>query len=390
MNNYILKRLLQFIPVFFLFLVLSFILFNATPGNAFTNILMNRDLPPEEYQRVIATFGLDKPTHERLFLYIQNFFKGDFGYSYTHFPKTPLDLIAEYLPRTLMLFAVVNIVAFYTGFIVGKILAWKRGTKTETWITLTSVFSYTVFYPWFALMCLWFFGYKMGWLPIGKFLYPEKWYDSPYSADEVFFTMIKYTITFSITLFLIFIFSRNIESINQRRNVRLAGTTGILVASYIFWNSGEPGLKSTYAWDIAYHMILPVMVVTFVAFAGTALLMRTTMMEVLKEDYILTARAKGLSQRRIRDRHAARTALLPVATSFIFTIITIVDGAVITENIFSWPGMGVLLLDSLLREDVPVAMACFSFLGVLALVAHLIADISYAYLDPRIRIQSQG
>ena len=390
MSNYILKRLLQFIPVFGLFLVLSFILFNATPGNAFTNLLMNRDLPPEEYQRVIATFGLDKPTHERLFLYIKNFFVGDFGYSYTHFPKTPLDLIAEYLPRTLMLFAVVNIVAFYTGFIVGKILAWKRGSKTETWITLTSVFSYTVFYPWFALMMLWFFGYKLGWLPIGKFLYPEKWYDSPYSADEVFFTMIKYTITISLALFLSFIFSRNIESITQRRNVRLAGTSVLIALSYIFWNNGDAGLKSTYAWDIAFHMILPVMVVTFVAFAGTALLMRTTMMEVLKEDYILTARAKGLSQRRIRDRHAARTALLPVATSFIFTIITIVDGAVITENIFSWPGMGVLLLDSLLREDVPVAMACFSFLGVLALVAHLLADISYAYLDPRIRIQSQG
>mgnify|MGYP006166710359 FL=1 len=390
MINYIFKRLLQFVPVFGLFLVLSFILFNAAPGNAFTNILMNRDLPPEEYARVIATFGLDKPVHERLFLYITNFFKGDFGYSYTHFPKTPLDLISEYLPRTLMLFAVVNIVAFYTGFIVGKILAWKRGTKTETWITMASVFSYTVFYPWFALMCLWFFGYKMGWLPIGKFLFPEKWYDSPYTADQVFFTMIKYTIVSSIVLFLIFVLSRNIESIVQRRNTRITGTLALLMMSIAFWNNGEAGLKSTYAWDIAYHMILPVLVVTFVAFAGTALLMRTTMMEVLKEDYILTARAKGLSQKRIRDRHAARTALLPVATSFIFTIITIVDGAVITENIFSWPGMGVLLLDSLVREDVPVAMACFSFLGILALVAHLLADISYAYLDPRIRIQSQG
>ena len=390
MINYIIKRLLQFIPVFGLFLVLSFVLFNATPGNAFTNILLNRDLPPEEYARVIATFGLDKPVHERLFLYITNFFRGDFGYSYTHFPKTPLDLISEYLPRTLMLFAIVNIVAFYTGFIVGKILAWKRGTKTETWITMASVFSYTVFYPWFALMCLWFFGYKMGWVPIGKFLFPEKWYDSPYSADEVFFTMIKYTIVSSIVLFLVFVLSRNIESIAQRRNTRLTGTFFLIVMSIVFWNNGEAGLKSTYAWDIAFHMILPVLVVTFVAFAGTALLMRTTMMEVLKEDYILTARAKGLSQKRIRDRHAARTALLPVATSFIFTIITIVDGAVITENIFSWPGMGVLLLDSLLREDIPVAMACFSFLGVLALVAHLLADISYAYLDPRIRIQSQG
>ena len=390
MINYIIKRLLQFIPVFGLFLVLSFVLFNATPGNAFTNILLNRDLPPEEYARVIATFGLDKPVHERLFLYITNFFRGDFGYSYTHFPKTPLDLISEYLPRTLMLFAIVNIVAFYTGFIVGKILAWKRGTKTETWITMASVFSYTVFYPWFALMCLWFFGYIMGWVPIGKFLFPEKWYDSPYSADEVFFTMIKYTIVSSIVLFLVFVLSRNIESIAQRRNTRLTGTFFLIVMSIVFWNNGEAGLKSTYAWDIAFHMILPVLVVTFVAFAGTALLMRTTMMEVLKEDYILTARAKGLSQKRIRDRHAARTALLPVATSFIFTIITIVDGAVITENIFSWPGMGVLLLDSLLREDIPVAMACFSFLGVLALVAHLLADISYAYLDPRIRIQSQG
>jgi len=348
MINYIIKRLLQFIPVFGLFLVLSFVLFNATPGNAFTNILLNRDLPPEEYARVIATFGLDKPVHERLFLYITNFFRGDFGYSYTHFPKTPLDLISEYLPRTLMLFAIVNIVAFYTGFIVGKILAWKRGTKTETWITM------------------------------------------PYSADEVFFTMIKYTIVSSIVLFLVFVLSRNIESIAQRRNTRLTGTFFLIVMSIVFWNNGEAGLKSTYAWDIAFHMILPVLVVTFVAFAGTALLMRTTMMEVLKEDYILTARAKGLSQKRIRDRHAARTALLPVATSFIFTIITIVDGAVITENIFSWPGMGVLLLDSLLREDIPVAMACFSFLGVLALVAHLLADISYAYLDPRIRIQSQG
>ena len=81
MSNYIIKRLLQFIPVFGLFLVLSFILFNATPGNAFTNLLMNRDLPPEEYQRVLETFGLDKPVGERLRLYIVNFFRGDFGYS---------------------------------------------------------------------------------------------------------------------------------------------------------------------------------------------------------------------------------------------------------------------------------------------------------------------
>ena len=137
-------------------------------------------------------------------------------------------------------------------------------------------------------------------------------------------------------------------------------------------------------------MILPTIVVTIVAFAGTALLTRTTMMEVLKEDYIQTARAKGLSQKRIRDRHAARTALLPVVTSFIFTIVTIIDGSVLTEQIFSWPGMGQLLLQAVLNEDIPVAMAAFSFVGIFALVAHFVADISYAYLDPRIRNKSQG
>tara|TARA_B100000427_G_scaffold260395_1_gene224691 strand:- start:3552 stop:4724 length:1173 start_codon:yes stop_codon:yes gene_type:complete len=390
MAEYIIRRTLQMIVVFFIFLVTSYLLFNAIPGNAFQNLLLNPDLPPDAYEKVLKTYGLDKPIMERVQLYVVNFFKGDFGYSYKYFPKTPIELIAERLPRTLMLFAIVNIVAFYTGFLVGKVLAWKRGSKSETWITVTSVFSYTVFYPWFALMMLWFFGYKMGWFPIGKFLYPEKWYDAPWDSDVIFVLMIKFTVIISIVQFIAYLLTRGIESLTQRRNIRFGSLLAILIGSYLFWNNGDALTKKPYAADIAYHMILPVIVVTIVAFAGTALLTRTTMVEVIKEDYILTARAKGLSQRRIRDRHAARTALLPVVTSFIFTIVTIIDGSVLTETIFSWPGMGQLLLQSVLEEDIPVAMATFSFVGVFALIAHLVADISYSYLDPRIRIKSQG
>ena len=390
MAEYIIRRTLQMIVVFFIFLVTSYLLFNAIPGNAFQNLLLNPDLPPDAYEKVLKTYGLDKPIMERVQLYVVNFFKGDFGYSYKYFPKTPIELIAERLPRTLMLFAIVNIVAFYTGFLVGKVLAWKRGSKSETWITVTSVFSYTVFYPWFALMMLWFFGYKMGWFPIGKFLYPEKWYDAPWDSDVIFVLMIKFTVIISIVQFIAYLLTRGIESLTQRRNIRFGSLIAILIGSYLFWNNGDALTKKPYAADIAYHMILPVIVVTIVAFAGTALLTRTTMVEVIKEDYILTARAKGLSQRRIRDRHAARTALLPVVTSFIFTIVTIIDGSVLTETIFSWPGMGQLLLQSVLEEDIPVAMATFSFVGVFALIAHLVADISYSYLDPRIRIKSQG
>jgi peptide/nickel transport system permease protein len=237
---------------------------------------------------------------------------------------------------------------------------------------------------------LWFFGYKLDWLPIGKFLYPEKWYDAPFNSDVVFISMIKFTVVFSIILFIVYILSRNIESLNLRRNTRFLGFILLCIGSLIYWNTGEISIQKTYAMDIAYHMILPVFTVTVVAFAGTALLTRTTMMEVMKDDFILTARAKGLSQRRIRDRHAARNALLPVVTSFIFTIVTIIDGSVLTETIFSWPGMGQLILQSVLEEDIPVAMASFSFIGVFALIAQFIADISYAYIDPRIRIQSQG
>lgn len=390
MLRYVVRRTYQLVIVFFLFLVTSYVLFDSIPGNAFQNLLLNPQLPPEAYDQVIKLYGLDKPLSERIVLYIQNFFKGDFGYSYKYYPKTPIELIAERLPRTLMLFAMVNIVAFYTGFLIGKILAWRRGSKSETWITVTSVFSYTVFYPWFALMMLWFFGYKLDWLPIGKFLYPEKWYDSPYDSDVIFVSMIKFVAVVSILQMLAFVYSRNIESLSARRNIRFLSFIILLVASFIYWNRGEMLNQKIYAMDIAYHMILPVFTVTVVAFAGTALLTRTTMMEVMKDDFILTARAKGISQKRIRDRHAARNALLPVVTSFIFTIVTIIDGSVLTETIFSWPGMGQLILDSVLSEDIPVAMATFSFIGVFALIAHFIADISYAYLDPRIRIQNQG
>ena len=390
MIEYIIRRTLQMIAVFFVFLVSSYLLFNAIPGNAFSNLLLNPTLPPDAYEQVLATYGLDKPLFERLQLYVVNFFKGDFGYSYKYYPKTPIELIAESLPRTLMLFSIVNIVAFYAGFFIGKVLAWRRGSKSETWITITSVFSYTVFYPWFALMMLWFFGYKLGRFPIGKFLYPENWYDAPFDSDIIFSAMIKFTLVISVLQFLAYTATRGVESLANRRNLRFASLITIFIGSYFYWNTGEALARKTYAADIAYHMILPVLVVTIVAFAGTALLTRTTMMEVLKEDYILTARAKGISQKRIRDRHAARTALLPVVTSFIFTIVTIIDGSVLTEQIFSWPGMGQLLLQAVLEEDIPVAMAAFSFVGVFALIAHLIADISYSYLDPRIRVKSQG
>jgi peptide/nickel transport system permease protein len=116
------------------------------------------------------------------------------------------------------------------------------------------------------------------------------------------------------------------------------------------------------------------------------LLTRSSMLETLREDYILTARAKGLSESTIRDRHAARNALLPVTTSLVLALAFVIGGGIVTEYVFSWPGVGSLLLEASLREDVPLAIGALSIIGVLALFGHLIADIVYMLLDPRIRV----
>ncbi|MEE8158948.1 MAG: ABC transporter permease, partial [Dehalococcoidia bacterium] len=124
-----------------------------------------------------------------------------------------------------------------------------------------------------------------------------------------------------------------------------------------------------------------------ISFAGTMLLTRNSMLETLREDFVMAARAKGLSERAVRDRHAARNALLPVVTSLVYSVAFAIDGSVIIESIFSWPGTGLLLLRGAQSQDLPLVLGSFVFIGILALVAHLVADLLYAYLDPRIRYQ---
>ncbi len=127
-------------------------------------------------------------------------------------------------------------------------------------------------------------------------------------------------------------------------------------------------------------------VLTLINFAGIMLLTRSSMLETMREDFIMTARAKGLSEVAIRDRHAARTALLPVTTSLVLAVSAVIDGGILTETVFSWPGMGEVLFTSVIDQDIPLSIAAFSFVGVLAMVGHLAVDIMYVFLDPRIRV----
>ncbi|HOL52368.1 MAG TPA: ABC transporter permease, partial [Bacillota bacterium] len=135
---------------------------------------------------------------------------------------------------------------------------------------------------------------------------------------------------------------------------------------------------------IVRHMILPVVTLTLINFAGTMLLMRDSMLETVEEDYVMAARAKGLPDAVVRDRYAARNALLPTVTSLVLSLASSMSGGLVTETMFSWPGLGQVLFRSALANDYPLATGALVFTGIFLLIAHFVADMLYAALDPRI------
>lgn len=383
MWSYLAKRLLQMMITLFLFQAATYFLLDAQPGDIADLLTLNPDIPPAERERLRAQLGLDRPPVERFFTYIFNFYQGDLGVSFQQYPRPVTDIIKERLPRTLVLFLSATIVSFYTGFITGKILAWRRGGFLEYSTTLIGVILYTVFTPWFALMMIWLFAVKLDWLPAGKFLDPIKWIGAPIDANTIFIRMI-WTALAGLVLFLIGVILSGKLPTKVRSWGRLGSFVIALVAVVVYWVYFTDGL-APFAWDILSHLILPVLTVTLIAYGGTMLLTRTSMLETLREDYILSARAKGLSEKVVRDKHAARNALLPVWTSLVFSIGGSVSGGIITETIFSWPGIGLTLLNAAQVADIPVAMGTLTIVGILTLVSHLVADVGYAFLDPRIR-----
>ncbi|MGD8624405.1 MAG: ABC transporter permease [Anaerolineae bacterium] len=381
MWKYLGKRLLQMLITLLLFQVITYLLMDAQPGDIADLLTLNPDIPPGEVQRLREDLGLTKPPVERMVTYVLNFYQGNLGVSFQKYPTPVIDIIIERLPRTIVLFVTANAVAFWAGFVTGKILAWRRGGFVEYSSTIVGVTLYTIFLPWFALMMIWLFAVTLDWFPPGKFIDPAKWLTETVSTNQVFIRII-WTSLVGLTVMFLGFWSSNKAPRSYRLPIRIASFILPLAGVILYWATSGIG---DLALDIISHLILPVGTLTVYAYAGTMLLMRTTMLETLREDYILTARAKGLPDKMVRDKHAARNALLPVWTGLVFSIVGSIGGGVITETVFSWPGIGLALLNASTSEDIPVAMGVLTILGVLTLVSHLIVDVGYAFLDPRIR-----
>jgi len=383
MYAYVGRRILQMLLTLFLFQAATYFLIDAQPGDIADLLTNNPEIPPSQRAILRRDLGLDKPPLERFLKYVGNFYRGNLGVSFGQYPRQVSDIIAERLPRTIALFLTATIVYFWAGFVTGKMLAWRRGGFIEYSATIGGVTLYTVFTPWFALMMIWLFAVQIDIFPAGKFLDPVKWIGVTVSANDVFMRLLYSASAVVLIAFVAFLISNRIER-RHRPGVRIAGVVLPLLGVLQYWNaSGE----AVFALDIASHIVLPVLTVTLIAYGGTMLLTRTSMLETLREDYILTARAKGLPEKVIRDKHAARTALLPVWTGLVFSIGASVSGGIITETIFSWPGLGLTLLVAATTADIPLALGTLTVFGVLTLVSHLVVDIGYAFLDPRIRYQ---
>lgn len=378
------KRAIQGVVLLTVFLALLYLLLEAQPGDISLQLTSNPDLPQEAQTMLREQLGLDQPLALRVVTYVGNFFQGDLGFSFTQYPATVGSLIMERLPRTVVLFLSAVLLAYYLGFWLGKIMAWRRGRATESALTLGGVAGYTVFYPWFAILMLWFFGFRIGWFPLGKFVDVGEWTGAPFTINQVFLDLMVSAFGVSVAAVVLFAIARRLQTERTQRLVWRVGLS-VLVTGFVAYWWFSP--RRVYVGDILHHTALPVITLSLVAFAGVMLLTRSAMLETLREDYILTARAKGLSERAIRDNHAARNALLPVVTSLVLALSFVIGGGIITEQVFSWPGLGQMLLGATVLEDVPLATGTLGIIGIIALAGHLIADVAYIYLDPRIRFQ---
>ncbi len=381
MWKYILRRTIQVIITLFIYLFITYLLLDAQPGDI-TLQYMNPRFTESQRQALRIRLGLDRPVTERFISWIGNMLHGELGDSFSE-SKPVVDIIRERAPRTIFLFLTAALTTFFVGYYLGRLLAWRRGTKTEYGITVLGAVMYSIFTPWFALIMVLIFSYQLKWFPLGKFLDPVVWRGLPkgINANLIFNRLLLTALLVALALLAVSILIRQFAP-NRAGRIIPAASFAVLVLALLVW------VAYPYAYlagDMLRHLVLPVLTLTLVNFSGTMLLTRTTMLETLREDYIMAARAKGLAESVVRDKHAARNAMLPVFSNFIIGLPFIVAGGIITETVFSWPGMGLTLLQAATSSDIPLIMGTWLFIGILSLTAHLVADIAYVFIDPRIR-----
>lgn len=325
MAAYVLRRLLGAIPLLIGIATIIFFVLNLAPGDP-TARYFSPNVPPEVLEQLRENLGLDEPLHVRYVKWLGAFVTGNFGYSFAQ-GRPVGNVILEALPNTLMLAACSLVLVFLGGVLIGMLQAVRQYSWLDKTLSVVSLFFYSMPSFWLGLMLVLVFAlkaYQWGW-PIS---FPP---------------------------------------------------TGITSVDYDFLSTTEK------IQDRIDHLILPVLTLTLVLAAGIARYTRGQMLEVIRQDYVRTARAKGLPERTVIVKHALRNSLLPVITLLGLYLPFLFSGAVFVEVIFSWPGMGRVIVDAIFQRDYPLVMATSFIFAAMVVVGNLVADVLYAVADPRIR-----
>lgn len=319
--RYVLKRLLQAVPIIIAIVVVNFFLLQLAEGDA-VDVLAGEagSATPEYMAELRAKFGLDQPLIVQLGLYLKNVAVFDLGYSFRH-EMPVLDLVLDRFFATLLLMVSTIFLAVGFGVLLGLLAATGLNTWRDTAISVFALITYATPLFWVGLMLIVVFSLNLGWFPT--------------SGME------------NVAMF------------------------------YEGWDR---------VVDIAHHLVLPTITLSLFYLALYTRLMRASMLEQAGQDYVTTARAKGLTERRIMFVHVLRNALLPVVTMAGVQVGALIGGSVIVESVFAWPGLGMLAFEALFSRDLNLLLGIFLLSALLVVAVNLVVDIIYSTLDPRIEV----
>jgi len=327
LKEYVIKRIFITILLIWVIATVNFLIFNALPGTSLQRYVVrslaggSETMSTQDIDDLKRMFGFGLPLHEKYGVYLKSMFTFNFGHSFHQ--GAVIDTIARHLPNTLILMGTSEMAAIIFGILLGVIVAYKRGGILDSTIVTSSLLAYSVPVFWLGWIMLNAFSVSLGWFPIQGFQ-PTTWGFNPPNLPE-------------------------------------------------------------YIVGRIHHLVLPATTLFIFLVGGWILLARATVLETITEDYVVTAQAKGLKTRTVLFKHVLKNASLPLVTSVALTLGFLITGAIITETVFSYEGMGLLTINAIHDEDLPILQAVFFVISILVVLANFAADLIYGIIDPRIK-----
>jgi peptide/nickel transport system permease protein len=317
-SHYVLRRVLEGVPILLCILILNFLLIHAAPGDPATYLTGQMQATEEFQEQLKREFGLDRPIYEQLVVYLAKVLQGDLGYSY-RYREEVADLVLSRLGNTLLLMGTGFVVATAAGILLGVIASQRAYSYGDHLATFLALAGYSMPVFWLGQLLLITLSLGLGWFP-----------------------------------------AQGMASLRLR-------ATGF--EAFV---------------DRLHHLVLPATTYAIYHLTLVFRLTRGKMQEVLKEDYIITARAKGLDEGSVVYRHGLRNALLPLVTVLGINFGFMLAGSVLVETVFAWPGMGRLMYEGILSRDYPVLMGVFTIVSIMVILANIVTDVTYSLIDPRV------